>query len=77
MIPLSMTSLALLIFESLKSYMISCEVFRPFMLIHLITLALHAFWCWLLVSSYGTIGVCIATIISELTNIILLLLYVK
>ncbi|CAD8081214.1 unnamed protein product [Paramecium primaurelia] len=77
MIPLSMTSLALLIFESLKSYMISCEVFRPFMLIHLITLALHAFWCWLLVSSYGTIGVCIATIISELTNILLLLLYVK
>ena len=77
MIPLSITSLALLLFESLKSYLVSCEVFRPFMVIHLVTLAFHAFWCWLLVQSLGTFGICIATIISESTNILYLLIYVK
>ncbi|CAD8116940.1 unnamed protein product [Paramecium sonneborni] len=76
-IPLSLTSLTLLIFESLKSYLISCEVFRPFMIIHLVTLAFHTFWCWLLVSNFGTYGVCIATIISESTNILFLLIYVR
>ncbi|KAM3133855.1 hypothetical protein pb186bvf_013970 [Paramecium bursaria] len=64
-------------FEALKVYLLPQKVFTPFAVIHFITLALHAFWCYVLVNilENKVIAVCLSIIISELSNHVLFYIY--
>lgn len=65
--PLMLSSIFAVEFECFKTYMIACQVFTPFIAIHLTTTALHILWCYIFIEKYdlGLTGASYAIIITE------------
>ncbi|CAK70932.1 unnamed protein product (macronuclear) [Paramecium tetraurelia] len=66
-------------FESAKCFMVAHKVTYPFTIIHFCTLAVHWFLCWLFIVEFqwGVSGAGVVIIITEVLNIVGLVLFVQ